>query len=576
MFPEQRKGIILNLLEQQGTVTISQICSQCDCSPRTARRDLLHLESKELLKRTHGGAAAVTQSSSLKINMNSLVEARTALANRADALIVTPSDTIATHRLIERSHRAGVPIISESHNYQNVTTVVAIDNYAAGLALGRWAADYAQRYLDGKVTVLNIGYPMDNTDARSRGFSDGIQQLAPSNRVIYRVNAILRQKAQQVVADALAAHPEINIIFGVNDDAALGALDAYRIAGLDENRLVVVSVGLEGPTTKSLLEQAGPYKACAAMFPELVARVCVDAAICAYHGYPLPKRLITPFAVITPETLDQYYQRDEDTAKWTTNWARVSLLMKNNPALVQIHQHQRQPKLKNIGYVKIFSSHEWYQSIQQAMQSYTRSMNIRLDIVDASHDMAQEVDMLKRTIGYTAARFVNEGDTIILDTGTTTTHLASALRGRRAITVITNSQTVLEILKHEEEITLISSGGLMRRESQSLIGPNAEATFQDLRADKAFISATGISLDFGLSNTNMEEATVKQAIIKAAREIILLADYTKIGVESLIKIAPLENVHTLITDIGISVHDRTTLARCGVSVITAEKSYTAT
>ena len=101
--------------------------------------------------------------------------------------------------------------------------------------------------------------------------------------------------------------------------------------------------------------------------------------------------------------------------------------------------------------------------------------------------------------------------------GTTTTYLARALRGRRGITVITNSLPVLAELADQPGITLVSSGGVIRTESRSLTGPGAEATFRDLRADKAFIAGTGLSLDFGLSNTNIAEASVKQAMLRAAR-----------------------------------------------------------
>ena len=93
---------------------------------------------------------------------------------------------------------------------------------------------------------------------------------------------------------------------------------------------------------------------------------------------------------------------------------------------------------------------------------------------------------------------------------------------------------------------------MIRTESRSLIGPGAEATFHDLRADKAFIAGTGLSLDFGLSNTNIVEASVKQAMLRAAREVALLADHTKTGTESLVRVAPLKSIHRLITDAGIS------------------------
>ena len=79
------------------------------------------------------------------------------------------------------------------------------------------------------------------------------------------------------------------------------------------------------------------------------------------------------------------------------------------------------------------------------------------------------------------------------------------------------------------------------------------------------------SIDFGLSNTNIPEATIKQAMIKAAREVILLVDYTKIGVESLVKIASIDTIHRLITDMNISSHDRLALTQRGIEVSMAEE-----
>ena len=112
---------------------------------------------------------------------------------------------------------------------------------------------------------------------------------------------------------------------------------------------------------------------------------------------------------------------------------------------------------------------------------------------------------------------------------------------------------------------------MVRPESRSLTRPGAEATFREVRADKAFIATSGLSFNFGLSNTNIAEATVKQAIIGAAREVSLLADHTKIGVESFIKIAPRESIHKLITDAGISAHDRLDFIQGGIDVIIVEE-----
>ncbi len=573
MIPSQRETVIHNLLQQHGVVTVAEICTHCNCSPETARRDLRRLEEKGRLVRTHGGATAHEAPAPNRINPAGarLLEARIALTDRADALIVSPNETKATRLLVERCRRAGVPIIAEATNYPGSQTVVSVDNYRAGFEAGHWVVNYARQHFGGRIVALDVSYPQPNTEARSGGFADGLRELSPAQRTVFSVDGQgLRESARRITADALAVHPEINVIFGINDDSALGALDAYRAAGLDERQLLVVSFGLEGDAAKELLEQASPYTIGVAMFPELVGRACVDASICAYHGCPLPERITTPFALVTPETLNSFYERNEKTGKWVLNWARAEQLPTASPGLGLLRQCHHRPKPKRIGYVEIFSSHEWYQNVRQTMQDHCRTMGIILEVMDASQDMAQEIDALKRAIGHTAARFVHEGDTIIIDAGVTTAYLAQALRGQKCLTVITNSLPVLAELEDERGITLVASGGVVRPESRSLTGPEAEATFQKLRADKAFISATGLSIDFGLSNTNIPEATIKQAMIRAAREVILLVDYTKIGVESLVKIASIDSIHRLITNMGLSSHDRLALTQQGIEVSIAE------
>ena len=574
MIPSQRDTVILYLLEQHGVVTVDQIRANCNCSLETARRDLRRLEEKGRLTRTHGGAVPINTGHQppIKINGNGLLEARASLVDRTNVLIVTPSETKATSLLVERSRRAGIPLVAEATNYRGATTVVSVDNYRAGLEAGRWAAVYAKQHFEGQVVVLDVSYPQPNTEARSRGFADGLRDLPANQVTLVRVDGgAVRDMARQITADVLTVHPEINIIFGINDAHTLGALDAYRAAELDESRLLMVSFGLEGNEVKALMEQTQPYTISVAMFPELVGRACVDAAICTYHQCPLPERIITPFTIVTPETLEDFYQRDSGTGEWHLNWTQAEQLPTASVGLTLLRQCQGRPNPKRMGYVGTFSAHEWYQNVYHTMQKHTNALGISLEFVDASQDMVHEIDALKQTIGAAAARFVFEGDTIIVDAGVTTAHLARALRGRQRITVITNSLPVLTELSREKGIALVSTGGMVRSEGQVLVGPGAEASLQDLRVDKAFISITGLSVDFGLSNTNMAEATVKQAMINAAREVILLADHTKIGNEALVKIASLERTHRLITDIGISAHDRLELTQRGIEVSIAEE-----
>jgi DeoR family fructose operon transcriptional repressor len=138
--------------------------------------------------------------------------------------------------------------------------------------------------------------------------------------------------------------------------------------------------------------------------------------------------------------------------------------------------------------------------------------------------------------------------------------------GKPDLTVITNSTVVLKILEQDPQIQLISTGGALRRSSQVFVGPTAEGALRELRADKLFLSVSGISQDFGLSHTNISEVTIKQAMIHSAREVILLADYTIFGQESVAQVAGLKIVNKLIADESLPAKTRLDLAKLGIKV----------
>lgn len=573
MIPSQRDRVILGLLQERGVITVADVCTHCDCSAVTARRDLERLERQGLLTRTHGGAVQATGQRTRRLGPDGRLvqEVRSALIDRCDVLIVTPTQSAGMRLLLQRAQRAGIPVIAESFACDGAVTTVAIDDYRAGVELGRWVGERAARRVSGAVQVLDVSSKLPNCEARSRGFADGLRALLPEARVVLRVDGEgLRRRAYQIALDAFAVYPGINVIFGINDDSALAALDAYRATGRDESQLLAVSFGLEGDRSRDELARDGSFQASVAMFPELVGRACVDAAICAYHRCPLPEHIVTPHAVVTPDSLERYYQKDHRTGQWTINWPVVTQLSSASPAYRLLRECLHRPMPRCLGQVVVFGEHDWYRNLQRAARDYGRSLGIALEAVDASQDAQQEIDMLKRTIGRTAASFVKQGDTIILDAGQTCSYLAQHLHGQQDVTIITNSVPVLAELGDEPGITLVSTGGTLRRSTLALLGPGAEATLSELRADKAFVGGTGLSLSFGLSNTNIGEAAVKLMMLRAAREAILLADHTKIGVESLVKVAPLESIHRLITDPGISPRDRLALTQRGIEVTIAE------
>jgi DeoR family transcriptional regulator, fructose operon transcriptional repressor len=177
--------------------------------------------------------------------------------------------------------------------------------------------------------------------------------------------------------------------------------------------------------------------------------------------------------------------------------------------------------------------------------------------------------MRRREIAHVAAQLVQTGDVIMIDGGPIANYLAEALLEKKSITVITNAMPVFDVLRNNPDITLILTGGAYRFSSQVLVGPTGEGALRELRADKLFLMVTGISLGFGLSHTNISEVTFKQAMIHSAREVILLADHSSFGQESVIQVASPKVVHKLITDDALPASVRLELTKLGIQIILA-------
>jgi DeoR family fructose operon transcriptional repressor len=203
------------------------------------------------------------------------------------------------------------------------------------------------------------------------------------------------------------------------------------------------------------------------------------------------------------------------------------------------------------------------------MQVYASRYHIEFEIVDVQKSLEDEIDLSRRVIARCAAELVQPGDVILIDGGPLASYLAEALLGKESLTIITNSMPAFDILRENPENILLLTGGAFRSSSQVLVGPTAEGALRELRVDKLFLSVAGITLDFGLSHTHISEVTIKQAMIRSAREVILLADHTLFGQESFVQVAPLAVVHKLITDDALPASTRLDLTKMGVQVVLA-------
>lgn len=176
----------------------------------------------------------------------------------------------------------------------------------------------------------------------------------------------------------------------------------------------------------------------------------------------------------------------------------------------------------------------------------------------------------KMIIAKKAVEFIHEGDTIILDSGSTTTEIAKMISGYKNLTVITNAINISLILGAQAGINLIVTGGEFKAPTLSLTGQKAADFFQNLHVDKLFLATAGIALKSGLTYPGISDICVKRAMIEAANEIYLVADSTKIGKNSFASLGALSLIDYLITDSKIKQEDIEWLKTYDVQFIIAE------
>ncbi len=175
----------------------------------------------------------------------------------------------------------------------------------------------------------------------------------------------------------------------------------------------------------------------------------------------------------------------------------------------------------------------------------------------------------KRRIGAVAAAMVSDGETIILDSGSTCTEVASNLVGREGLTIVTNALNIALFLGALPTFDVHMPGGHFKAPTLSLSGDRGAAYFEGLFAQKLFLATAAVSLEAGLTFPSLSDLAIKRAMTGAASEVILVADSSKIGKRSFTSLGGVEVVHTLVTDSGITDESRAGFESAGVRVILA-------
>jgi DeoR family transcriptional regulator of aga operon len=179
----------------------------------------------------------------------------------------------------------------------------------------------------------------------------------------------------------------------------------------------------------------------------------------------------------------------------------------------------------------------------------------------------------KRAIAEAAVALISPGESILLDVGTTTAALASALVAATTLSevnVITNGLSIaLTLEAAHPRLSIVVTGGTLRPKQHSLVDPLAGSMLKTLSVDTVFLGCNGIDAEAGVTNINLPEADIKRTMIAASQRCVVLADSTKFGVRALATVCDIDAVDVVVTDSGVTSDDVDWLRARGVDVIVA-------
>lgn len=571
MIKERRHKRILSALQRQGVVELAELARLLpEVSRVTLRRDIAELADAGALKRTHGGA--VLPDADLALQSATMTGPRlvssdgvTSRIEDIDAIILPPIAGRGGAALRRQVTRRGIPFLAESAPHAG-GLYLGPDNTQAGLALGQLAGKETP---GDKATVLMVCHTeLPNTKARADGFEQGFRAAFAGDPTVIRVNGQGSFKpALRVALDAFQSTDGISVVFGVNDHTTSAVLEAADRIGVSVR---AYAMGGENPEFVGRLAEDGPVRAVAALFPEVVGARGIDIVARALSGTGLTVAEPTPHAILTRDTVTDYYQRGPNG--WGLKPDRKS-------ALIGAVGPARHAGLagNRVGFMPHYPAHDWYRIMIQSMQSRANDYGFDLAVSPPHQGIAAEIARLRREVAHAAVDRIRPGQTIILGEGDATRYLAEELhrlaydddRRVAGITVITNALDVLSQLEDAPHLKVILTSGEYQKADRCLVGPSVGALFERMRADLTFLSVAGVSPGFGLSALDERLALAGSRMASAARRTIALADHTLVGADANHLVARPGEFHELITDDGALPADRQSLRNAGVEVLVA-------
>lgn len=175
----------------------------------------------------------------------------------------------------------------------------------------------------------------------------------------------------------------------------------------------------------------------------------------------------------------------------------------------------------------------------------------------------------KEQIALRCLALIEDGDTIILDSGSTTTEIARKIKGLKNLRVITNALNIALLLGAEPGIEVMMTGGEFKPPTLSLTGQKASDFFKGINVQKLFLATAGVSTKAGLTYPSMSDILLKKAMVNAAEKTYLVADSSKIGKTSFASMGPVSLIDVLVTDAALEERHKNIFKEHGIEIILA-------
>ena len=234
------------------------------------------------------------------------------ITSGADIITLKPVDVNGMDDVVAKCNAAGIPVIVQGDVIKGMTATAALNHTLNGGLIAQYVYDYFRKTGE-KPVILSVDLPeMPTIGELETGFLNKLDELG-LDYDLYKVNGkgMLETSLQQA-QDALTAHPDINCVFGINDDSVFGAYQAFSTAGIDTDKVLFVSQGIEGNAAgKAIMEDGVNFAACA-IFPEYYAINFMSTAVAAYKGEPYEYYAWYQSFMVDKSNYSTYYTRDEN------------------------------------------------------------------------------------------------------------------------------------------------------------------------------------------------------------------------------------------------------------------------